>query len=67
MNNQLFGLLEFLKEALLNLDVTCATPTFRLGGQLTFSIFYLHTQINTTFHVGITPKLTKTSQTKTLL
>jgi hypothetical protein len=37
---------------------------FRLGGQLTFSIFYLHTQINTTFHVGITPKSTKISQKK---
>jgi hypothetical protein len=37
---------------------------FRLGGQLTFSIFYLHTQINTTFYIGITPKSTKISQKK---
>jgi hypothetical protein len=37
---------------------------FRLGGQLTFSIFYLHTQINTTFHVGITPTSTKILQKK---
>ncbi len=41
-----------------------ANPTFRLGGQLTFSIFYLHTQINTTFHIGITPKSTKILQKK---
>jgi hypothetical protein len=27
--------------------------TFRLGGPLAFSILYLHTELNTTFYVGI--------------
>jgi hypothetical protein len=34
-------------------------PTFRLGGQIKFSIFYIHMLINNTFYVGITQKITK--------
>ena len=40
-------------------DMKEDAPTFRLGGQLTFSITYIHTQSDTTFYVGITLKLPK--------
>jgi hypothetical protein len=38
--------------------------TFRLGGQLTFSSAYIHTQLNTTFHIGITIKLSQSRAKK---
>ena len=40
--------------------------TFRLGGQFTFSIDYIHTQSDTTFYVGITKKTLPISRTKTI-
>ena len=51
----------------LSAGVLGCTPqwsTFRLGGQFTFSITYIHTQSTTTLYAGITTNTTKITDSK---
>ncbi len=49
-----------------SVTLSVAVSTFWLGGQTKFGIIYIHTQLNTTFYLGITTTKTKNRQKNNL-